>query len=235
MINLISDLHLEFGNLSVPEGNGVLILAGDIHVGNKASDWIDKCLKNFDLVIYVMGNHEFYFNNMNAIIHWWKEAAKYRDNFVVLDNDSIIHEGVRYLGTTLWTSALLYGLEDYHVIQYHNGTITPYDTQILHHQAVQWLEQQLKTPFDGETVVITHHAPIPECVQPWYIGDHINPCFHANLNSLIEDNDIAFWLHGHMHDSIFMEYHDTIIVCNPRGYVGYEVNKNFENPLVLKL
>ena len=90
-------------------------------------------------------------------------------------------------------------------------------------------------PWGGETVVITHHAPVPECVVPKYAGQPLNECFHAHLNSMIEKNDIAYWFHGHMHDSIFIEQDGTCIVCNPRGYKAYGANHGFKNPLTLEL
>ena len=78
-INLLSDLHLEFGKEDFDIGNGdVLILAGDICViDDIVAEWIlekddeerednvflsffRKCIRNYNKVFYIMGNHEHY-------------------------------------------------------------------------------------------------------------------------------------------------------------------------------
>lgn len=234
-LDLVSDVHLEFGNMPVPKGGEVLVLAGDIHVGLKALDWIEECLKRYDQVYYVLGNHEFYNHEYHSTVRAWLEIAGKHENLEVLHNMVHAYNGVRFLGTTLWTPALRYGLKDYIVIKYANRILEPSDTQALYYEAQQFLTDALAQPWAGETVVITHHAPVPECVVPKYAGDSLNENFHCNLNYMIAENDIAFWLHGHMHDSIFIEQDGTVIVCNPRGYVGYGANHGFQNPLTLEI
>lgn len=229
-LHIMSDLHLEFGDCPLPPGGEVLILAGDIHVGTKASNWIEQCLRLYDQVYYVLGNHEFYNHEYHKVVSWWLEAAKYRDNFEVLHNQVHAYDGVRFIGTTLWTPSLRRGLNDYNYIGFNNRILNPQDTAAMYLEAARFLEDTLTMPWQGKTVVITHHAPIPECVVPKYAGDSLNASFHANLNSMIEDNDIAVWVHGHMHDSIGFTYHNTDIICNPRGYVGYGANFGFRNP-----
>jgi Icc-related predicted phosphoesterase len=234
-LHLLSDLHIEFGQCPLPPGGEVLVLAGDIHVGNRGSDWIEECLKIYDQVYYILGNHEFYNNDLGKVKHWWQEAAKYRDNFEVLDNHVHTYNDVRFIGTTLWTPTLQGGLNDYHIIHYAGHTLTPHDTQQFNMIAVQFLEDALAQPWDGETVVVTHHAPVPECVVPKYNGNMMNPNFHCYLNDMIANNDITYWLHGHMHDSIFIEQDGTCIVCNPRGYIDYGANTGWRNPCVLEV
>ena len=34
-------------------------------------------------------------------------------------------------------------------------------------------------------VVITHHAPSPRCIRPWYENSRLNPGFASDLNALI--------------------------------------------------
>ena len=234
-LHVMSDLHLEFGDMKRPPGGEVLILAGDIHVGDKATDFIEDCLYDYDQVYYVLGNHEFYGCNMQRVRHWWQEAAKNRENFEVLDNTVHAYGGVRFIGTTQWTYAKDQGLSDYSLIGFANRILTLDDTVFLHREAKLFLEDTLAQPWSGETVVITHHAPIPECVVPKWQGNEANSHFHANLNYLMEEYDIAYWFHGHMHDSIFIEYEGTCVVCNPRGYYGHGANHGFRNPLEVEV
>jgi Icc-related predicted phosphoesterase len=235
LLHLVSDIHLEFGPCPTPPGGEVLVLAGDIHVGTYALDWIQKCLAIYDQVYYVLGNHEFYNHNMQKVQYEWAKIAAGYKNFEVLDDRVHAYDGVRFIGSTMWTAAIIYGMNDYQIIQHGNDILQPVHTQMMHHISAQWIEDALAQPWEGETVVITHHAPTPECVVPKFNGNKMNPCFHAHMNRTIAENDIKYWLHGHMHDSIFVEQDGTEIHCNPRGYAGYGANTGFRNPLVLEV
>lgn len=53
-LNVMSDVHNEFSVLPIPKTDAdVVILAGDIHLGNRAIDWAQQFEKP---VIYLMGN-----------------------------------------------------------------------------------------------------------------------------------------------------------------------------------
>ena len=58
-LQILSDIHLEFGPFKIPKTDAdVIILAGDIHIGTAAVDWIKSQTKK--PVLYVAGNHEYY-------------------------------------------------------------------------------------------------------------------------------------------------------------------------------
>lgn len=76
----------------------------------------------------------------------------------------------------------------------------------------------LAESFDGQTAVVTHHAPSSRSVHPRYARDQLTPPFASNLESLIEGEWAALWVHGHTHESFDYEIYGTQIVCNPRGY-----------------
>ena len=70
-VQILSDLHLEFGPFTVEKiDRDLLILAGDIHVGEKAIDFIEKQLE-ISPVIYILGNHEFYNNEYHQVLEYW--------------------------------------------------------------------------------------------------------------------------------------------------------------------
>lgn len=59
-IQIISDLHQEFGMMDLSFGNAdVVIIAGDVNLGTKGIQWIKSKIPN-QPVIYVLGNHEYY-------------------------------------------------------------------------------------------------------------------------------------------------------------------------------
>jgi predicted phosphodiesterase len=59
-LHILSDLHVEFEAFVPPStSSDVVILAGDIHVGNRGVDWAKATFPN-QPVIYILGNHEYY-------------------------------------------------------------------------------------------------------------------------------------------------------------------------------
>ena len=105
------------------------------------------------------------------------------------------------------------------------------DTNNAHAITVRKLRDWLQVPWDGRTVVITHHLPHELCIPKRYKGSNLNCFFATNLDDLIADHKIDVWCHGHTHDNVDIEVHGTKILCNPMGYHGYEMNPNFNEDL----
>jgi Icc-related predicted phosphoesterase len=78
-------------------------------------------------------------------------------------------------------------------------------------------------------IVVTHMAPSFLSVHEKYKNDmNINGSYASDLSELILDTKPELWFHGHMHDSFDYTIGNTRILCNPRGYVGEELNAAFE-------
>lgn len=131
-IKLVSDLHLEFSDINIPNDANydLLILSGDILVAQdmydhpeenvrtaamlemlgsrqekaqRFRDFFKRCSFQFPHVIYVAGNHEFYHGKFFASIdHLREECAKY-PNIYFLENDVKIINDIVFMGATLWT------------------------------------------------------------------------------------------------------------------------------------
>jgi hypothetical protein len=73
-------------------------------------------------------------------------------------------------------------------------------------------------------IVVGHHAPSKESTKPRYRDDYdINGAYSSDLSEFILDNPrIKIWTHGHTHDEYDYNVGSTRILCNPRGYDGYE-------------
>lgn len=240
---VFSDLHLEGRVYTIPElptdGETTLILAGDIHTGTNAIEFLKPLVARFHDVVYVMGNHEFYHNDMDEVRKWWRTAARSYCNLYVLDNGGLEYHDVRIIGTTLWTPTNdpmveLY-MSDYSYISYHGETLKSADTRELFLRNVDFLEEYLRIPFEGKTVVVTHHAPVEACVQKQWEGHPLTKCFHADLEWLLEKYDIDFWFHGHMHQTVYTMYKGVEIYANPRGYAGSDSNVEFQEGFVLEV
>lgn len=234
---LYSDLHLEFSDWTPPTVDAdVVVLAGDISTGTKAVAWAVAHFAG-QPILYVPGNHEFYGHNVSTLPTKLREAAA-GSNVHMLMRDELILDGVRFLGCTLWTDYRLYSdrmgraqtiamdearssLNDHRKIGFgsNHERFSPHRALQQHDLDKQWLADRLTRPFDGKTVVITHHAPSLRSVAPEFIGDSLTPCFASNLESMMAGADL--WGHGHTHNAVDYRVGQTRVVCNPRGYETY--------------
>lgn len=88
--------------------------------------------------------------------------------------------------------------------------------------------EYIKTMVDGKHgekfVIVGHHAPSKQSTKPRY-KDHtiMNGGYSSDLTEFILDRpQIKAWTHGHTHDTFDYMIGSTRIICNPRGYEGYE-------------
>ena len=82
-----------------------------------------------------------------------------------------------------------------------------------------------------QIVVIGHHTPSQASCHPKYASDReMNGGYHSELSGFILDRPrIKLWTHGHTHELFDYQIGSTRVVCNPRGYDGYEdISDNFK-------
>ena len=242
-LNILSDLHLSLGALALPDNDAdAVILAGDIARPREAVSWASGLGKP---VLYVPGNHEFYGGSIAGTAAELKRLCA-GTRVQVLDDDEVIIEGVRFLGTTLWTDFMLFGegekraaamqealrfTRDFSKIRVGDAPgalFTPADSAALFRRHAAWLEGSLAKAHAGPTVVITHHAPSQMSIHPRFAGSLLNACFVSAAERLIDGGRARLWIHGHTHDSFDYFLNGTRVVCNPRGYAKNGMN---ENPL----
>lgn len=252
-IHILSDLHLEFGGFDdyePPVGIDAVILAGDIHVGTSGLEW--ACAV-FDVpVLYVAGNHEYYKGELDfkTGIDDLKKYVENKPHIHVLERDAVVIDGVRFLGATLWTDLELHNnsaymtmqsrwiMNDYQQITENGRLITPAHTVASHQRAIAFLQENLDEDFGGKTVIATHHLPTEQACYPEYgrpPENLLNPFFASRLDDLIINSGASLWAFGHTHCSRDFKIGDTRLVCNPRGYHGYEENKKFKQDLVVEV
>ena len=77
----------------------------------------------------------------------------------------------------------------------------PGDSLALHAQARAWLESELAKPFDGKTIVVTHHAPHRQSLAEKYAEDRVSAGFVNHLPALVRA-PVALWIHGHTHTRV---------------------------------
>ena len=107
--------------------------------------------------------------------------------------------------------------------------LTPEDTLAMHQAHRQWLATKLLAPFDGPTVVVTHHAPHRNSLAPRYADDWLSGAF---VSELPEEFFVIpkLWIHGHTHTSFDYQVRNCRVVCNPRGYMLGTLRSTPENP-----
>ena len=241
-LNILSDVHLSQHPLAPPVTDAdVVILAGDIARPQEAIAWARGFAKP---VLYVPGNHEFYGGSLAGTVDELKRLSA-GTGVRVLDDDEVVLDGVRFLGSTLWTDFMLFGVEQRNVAMHEAQACmrdfsrirvrdTPHLPFTPDHAAAQfavhaaWLESRLAGSHAGSTVVITHHAPSARSVHPRFFGSLLNACFVSDAERLVDGSRTRLWVHGHTHDSFDYVLNGTRVVCNPRGYANGGVN---ENPL----
>ena len=91
----------------------------------------------------------------------------------------------------------------------------PVDTIALHRDHRSWLDTSLAEPFDGETVVVTHHAPHPDCLQA---GHSLAAAYASDLSTLILRREPLIWAHGHVHQHSEVQLGRTRIINVALGY-----------------
>lgn len=118
-IALASDIHLEFGPITLnnDEGADVLVLAGDIcvaahfketgptytkHLAKEYRQFFDHVCQEFPQVIYILGNHESYSGDVAHTYNILKYNLDY-GNLHILEKETWTHQGHTFVGGTLWT------------------------------------------------------------------------------------------------------------------------------------
>lgn len=95
--------------------------------------------------------------------------------------------------------------------------LLPTDTLSIHLLERGWLADQLTTPFDGPTVVVTHHAPHRGSLADVFSGSPLSAAFVSELPASFFAVPVL-WIHGHTHTSFDYRVGNCRVVCNPRGY-----------------
>ena len=279
-ITVVSDLHLEFGDIDLKneQNADVLILSGDIMVAQdlhdhpemdygmysnvnladlgrrqatalRFRDFLKRCSFQFPHVVYVAGNHEFYHGKWNQTLTTLSaECAKF-PNVYFLERSAKKIDDVTFIGGTLWTDmnkgdpitlhATRDMMNDFRIIRKEfegYTTLKPYDTTVRHQQTKEYIRTVIAERHEEKFVVVGHHAPSKQSIKPRYENDHLmNGAYSSDLSEFILDHpQIKLWTHGHTHDPFDYMVGTTRILCNPRGYVGYE-ETGFDPHLVVEV
>jgi hypothetical protein len=230
------------------------VLAGDVgsyQTGSQLTD-TDFGLGQFSAaqgwptpVLFVPGNHEYDSQDFDAAHSRLHETCE-RLGLIWLERETRVIDGVRFVGTTLWTdfdalspsTAMAANASANALAQQLKARDKAFraanyylkKTQTARHgeawladgvraQALvcqQWLREALATPFDGPTVAVTHFAPSLHSADPRYGNTPGTAGFCNALDDLLPHAQL--WLHGHLHAPSHYTHNGCRVIANPLGY-----------------
>ena len=234
LIQYISDIHLEFYNLSkiiklIPSAP-ILCLAGDI--GNPLLEnyeiFLKWCSENYKKIFIISGNHEYY--NKKYYIHEVDKIIQNKvnlyDNITFLNNKIEIYENFTFIGCTLWSSIPtnikryeLNSFNDFKKIR--SLTIEKYD--LLFAKNLLFIKNALTNENNKNIICLTHHMPSYNLISEKYKDSDLNYMFASNIENIFNDN-IKLWICGHSHDYNKKIINNVICTLNPYGYPNENTN-----------
>lgn len=264
-IQLLSDIHLEANPGFQPQptpGADLLVLAGDIGSYQQRRDGSRMAEPDWGLqrfsplpqyagwpvpVLYVPGNHEYDALDVDEA-HARLRAACERLGLIWLERDAVVLNGVRFVGTTLWsdfdalvppgaqtTEAMKQRHKAFRAANFYLEKMAAtrhaalFDAEAMRALALEcqdWLRSQLSVPFDGKTVVVTHFAPSLRSADPRYGLTPGTAGFCNALDGLLAQADL--WLHGHLHCPADYRAGRCRVVANPFGYADKNEQAAFQ-------
>jgi hypothetical protein len=237
---LFSDIHIELIKKGFPKIEplcNTIILAGDIGIISRINfkQFIEYCSLNWENVIYVFGNHEFYGKHT---IHTFK--YKYRtyfetfNNVHLLDSSFIELNGVIIYGFISWTRSIFDNtntsrdyLNDYNKIKYGKSRLRCADVDLMVEEELEkfhlFIDDVNNNKIQCDKIlVVTHFPPIREGTSdPKYNGELLSNYFSWNnlmYSEEINCDKIKMWCSGHTHWSYNFIVNDINFVSNQIGY-----------------
>ena len=213
-------------------------------------------------VLFVPGNHEYDAQDFDqAHARLQDTCDRLGITFLergVVSTDTLLPRAaapVRFIGTTLWsdfdalataensgTQVLQLREKAFRAANFYlrKAGTTRHGQAMLAEQVREhalvcqaWLREALATPFDGETVVITHFAPSLQSADPRYGLVPGTAGFCNVLDDLLPQ--ARLWLHGHLHCPSDYVKNGCRVVANPLGYARKGEQDQFKAALCLDL
>lgn len=243
-IKVISDIHLEQYHAFqlfpfIGEGD-LLILAGDImsskhlktngYLKSVYQKFLENCSKNYDKILYILGNHEPWGYNYEGAYRTIHKALP--DNFHLMENNSIKIDDWYFWGATFWTNFRNANviemmeaeclMNDYRMIRIGSNfrKLRAQDTLNIHNKSRDSLLNFLENTKEN-VFIITHHSPSYQSVADEFKTTSCNSAYCSDYDGMILNNpQIKYWVHGHTHHPFDYMIGDCRVICNPVGYQG---------------
>ncbi len=213
----------------------IVVLAGDIcQIHGHENLWLeimDRFCQLYQYVIYVKGNHEYYYSNFQYVDNFVANNIDYLPEYsglYDLDTRAVQINGVTFRGGTMWFPDSGYDpnkmyMQDFAVIK---------DLEPEVYERHQDFVENVTVSLNKNDVVVTHHLPLPACIAPQFEDSPLNRYFMADMtNNLVENKLPRLWINGHTHTPVdhihTMGKSKMRSYCNPHGYPVEGSNPNF--------
>jgi len=239
--------------VGLPDPNGLM----EGSRGQRVRDFFRRVSRDFPETVFVMGNHEHYHGDFAKTQSRLQEMliSEGLDNVHLLEKSTWEYKDYLFIGGTLWTdfnkndALTLYHaksmMNDFRGVKNSHASFYKFIPEHALEDHMR-MKNYIATVIDnrragGErsdrVIVVGHHSPSDLSVHPKYAHDNLmNGCYRSNLEEFILDRpEIRLWTHGHTHEDFDYEIGATRVVCNPRGYVGYEARADTWKPKLIEL
>jgi predicted phosphodiesterase len=219
-----------------------LFMAGDIISSKEVSPYspmptavssfFQSLCDTYERIFYVLGNHEFYKNNIGIAATETAFKRYFSNEFPkieVLAEDKVVleDENTTVVGTTLWSEPTI------------SAFCSMNDKNFVTHEAIIAKHKYLCRPFLEEAVreaaltksklvVMTHHLPSFDLIAPRYrtgLMSRCNSAFAAACDDLFVFE--GKWIFGHTHTRTMERKNEIDFICNPLGYPGENIEYKF--------
>lgn len=242
----------------------VCLCAGDVSgVPDYGLEFLRRRIAPAIPVVLVLGNHDYYGNTMAGALNEARRGCN-GHNIHILENGTFSVDHIRIIGATLWTDYQIpWGVEDELPLperaqaaayfcrrqmldfrEIHGSPpfldgmprlITSREIIAKHVESKAFISTEIAKPWNGKTIVMTHHAPSPRSLLKQYQGRAVNAAFASDLTGLILSGRPDIWVHGHIH-----QFHDYIegetrVICNPLGHRHERGRNGFRQGFVIEL
>ncbi|KAF2811117.1 putative calcineurin-like phosphoesterase [Mytilinidion resinicola] len=269
-LQLMSDLHLEtpvtrptYSDFFITPQCPNLALLGDIGnvVDNRLLDFLQIQVQHFEIVFFLLGNHEPYDSSFPVVIQRLREFEKEANQahqspdsgcgrFVFLDQTRFdISDSVTILGCTFFSriadeqkESVARFVSDFEEIE--GWTIRQHNA--AHEDDLAWLNAQVAAIEHDEPwraiVVLTHHSPTlaPAANDARHLEDEngVRSAFVTDVSreQCWKSKSVRVWAFGHTHFNCDFEDEQTgkRVVANQKGYSRTE-NATFDADKVVKI
>lgn len=239
-----SDIHLEMTTVKKIKRRApwlfsgaadVVVLAGDIGYPYNSRGKMNMSLVELlsaiksahEHVIVVCGNHEYYSCGrclditMSDVDDMMRKICE-KSGVIFLQKSSVNIAGVTFAGCTLWSRAAdNCAMNDFvNITDDFCELLTPAAVRDIHADHVEFLRE---TRAD---VIITHHLPLSQLVNPIYRGSDnpailaLNSGYASDCAKFIDLRGVSHWIYGHDHSSGIKVIGSTTYISNALGYPG---------------
>jgi Icc-related predicted phosphoesterase len=250
-------------HLKIPAAD-LCVCAGDVSDEiDKTIRYLQDVISPKMPVVLVLGNHDYFGVSIEYALEKARRAVE-NSNVHLLENDSLEIGTCRFIGATLWTDfAVEIGGDEHlspeerrthafqnaprYMLDFHlifrsderapgqTGSVTVQEIFRRHKESRAYIDQELSKPHAARTIVISHHAPLPDSMDTRFYGQVTNACFASDLSSLITRRRPSIWIHGHIHRARDYMFGSTRILCNPRGNAAERESNGFRPGFVIDL